>query len=439
MKSGRVLIAALLLIGLFGVAVSGSVVYSRFLYLGILLLAVGFIWTYWAGRSFQLQRTSRIQRASVGDVFEENYDLTNRSRLLAPWVETLNDSNLPFASGSRVLTSFAGKQKRRYSARTWLTRRGAFALGPTRISVGDPFGFFRYEKIFPARQTLIVLPMLFEVSSFVFPPGLLPGGQVIRRKSADITPHAAGVREYQHGDAMKRIHWPASAKRNRLIVKEFEQDPQAEVWLFLDAQKTTQVFNDQKQIAVPVEAMLFGRKPKFTLPPSTFEYAISIVASLTHYFLTQKRSVGFASAVQGADENYIVHPAEKSERQEAKVLETLAFIEANGGLSLVELISAQAAQIPQGSSVVLVTPSVNSELILAVDDLRKRYLRPMVVLLEPASFGGEQTADKILAGLRERRVPVCVVHCNANLSQTLSHFISEIDPQDFKTWQTPTP
>jgi uncharacterized protein (DUF58 family) len=433
MKSGRILLASLILVGIGGIAVSGSAIYSRFLYLGILLLLSGFIWTHWVGRSLQLQRSSRVQRANVGDIFEESYDIVNQSRLLAPWIEVVNGSKLPFASGSRILTLFTGRQKRHYLARTWLTRRGAFALGPTHISAGDPFGMFRFTKEIPATQTLVVLPLLFEVKSFIFPPGLLPGGQVIRRKSTDITPHAAGVREYMHGDAMKRIHWPTSIRRNRLIVKEFEQDPQAEVWLFLDAQKQVHAENKHDQMNVPVESMLIGRKPKFTLPPSTFEYAISITASLSHYFLAQRRAVGFVSAGQA----YTIHSAERSERQESKILETLAFMEPNGDLSLAALVSMQASQLPQGSSVILVTPNIQQDLLIAVDDLQKRYLRPIVVLLDGASFGGEEGIEKMVISLRERRVPVCVVTYNADLSQTLSDFVSDVNPQDVRKWQKP--
>jgi uncharacterized protein (DUF58 family) len=431
MKSGRILVASLILVGLGGIAVSGAAIYSRFLYLGLLLFLGGFIWTHWVGRSLHLQRSSRVQRANVGDIFEESYDIVNRSRLLAPWIEVVNGSKLPFASGSRILTLFAGRQKRHYLARTWLTRRGAFALGPTHVSAGDPFGLFRFTKEIPATETLVILPLLFEVKSFIFPPGLLPGGQVIRRKSSDVTPHAAGVREYMHGDAMKRIHWPTSIRRNQLIVKEFEQDPQAEVWLFLDAQKKVHAENKHEQKDVPVESMLFGRKPKFTLPPSTFEYAISITASLSHYFLAQRRAVGFVSAGQA----YTIHSAERSERQESKILETLAFMEPNGDLSLAALVSMQASQLPQGSSVILVTPNIKQDLLIAVDDLQKRYLRPIVVLLDGASFGGEDGIEKMVISLRERRVPVCVVTYNADLSHTLSDFVADVNPQDVRKWQ----
>ena len=433
MKAGRILVASLILIGIAGISVSGAAIYSRFLYLGILLFVGSFIWTNWMGRALQLQRSSRVLRANVGDIFEESYDIVNQSRLMAPWIEVVNESRLPFASGSRILTLFTGKQKRHYLARTWLTKRGAFSLGPTHISAGDPFGLFRFSKEIPATQTLVVLPLLFEVKSFIFPPGLLPGGQVIRRKSSDVTPHAAGVREYMHGDAMKRIHWPTSIRRNQLIVKEFEQDPQAEVWLFLDAQKKVHAESKHELKDVPVESMLFGRRPKFTLPPSTFEYTISIIASLSHYFLAQRRAVGFVTD----GHTYTIHSAERSERQESKILETLAFVEPNGELSLAALVSMQASQLPQGSSVILVTPSIKQDLLVAVDDLHKRYLRPIVVLLDAASFGGEPGTDKMLLSLRERRVPVCVVACNADLSQALSDFVSDVTPQDMHKWQKP--
>ena len=433
MKAGRTLIALLILVGAAGIVVSGATIYSRLLYLGILLGAGSWVWTFFIGRSLSLQRSARAQRANVGDIFEERFEVVNGSRWLAPWVEVRNDSSLPYSSGSRILTMVLGRQKRNYLARTWLTRRGAFTLGPTRVSTGDPLGIFRSTKDIPFTQTLVVLPLLFEIRSFVFPPGLLSGGQVIRQKSSDITPHAAGVREYVHGDEMKRIHWPTSIRRNHLMVKEFEQDPQAEVWLFLDAQKSVHAEKKHAVDEVPVENMLFGRKPKFHLPPSTLEYSISITASLTHYFLSQRRAVGFVSAGQA----FTVLPAERSDRQEGKILETLAFVEANGELSLAALTAAQASQLSQGSSAILITPTVRPDLIVAVDDLQRRYLRPIVILMDASSFNGAHGTEGLVRSLRERRVPVYVITCNADLVASLSSFSSNFSSQDVRSWQKP--
>jgi len=398
-----------------------------------LLVAGSWGWTRWVAGGLLLSRSARILSANLGDIFEEHFEVVNGSRILAPWIEVFNRSAIPYASGSRLLTLVLGRQKRTYLARTWLTRRGAFALGPTRISTGDPFGLFRSSKEISSTQTLIVLPMIFEIKSFLLPPGLLPGGQVIRRKSPDITPHAAGVREYVHGDAMKRIHWPTSIRRNQLMVKEFEQDPQAEVWLYLDSQKDVHHEKPQHYDQEPVESNFFGRRPNFQLPPSSLEYAISITASLTHYFIVQRRAVGYASAGQA----FTVHHAERSERQEGRILETLAFVEANGDLSIAALVAAQASQLPQGSTAILITPNTRPDLLQAVDDLQRRYLRPVVVLLDVATFGGLRGTDKLAHSLRERRVPVCVITCDADLKQALSALTTNFTSQEIRTWHPP--
>lgn len=433
MKAGRILLALLFVVGLLGVVFNGAIIYTRFFLISVLLGIVGWVWMRWSASGLSLTRGSRVLRANVGDVFEENYEAINNSRIPAAWIEVLNKSTLPNAAGSRLFTFVIGRQRRSYLARTWLTRRGGFQLGPTQISAGDPFGLFSAGKVIAPRETLIVFPVIHEIQSFPYPPGMLPGGQVIRRKSYDITPHAAGVREYVHGDAMKRIHWPTTARRGQLMVKEFEQDPQAEIWLCLDSQKAIHYEKPYQQEELPLDSMMFVKRPKFKLPPSTLEYSVSITASLAHYFIGQHRSVGYVSAGQ----TFTVHPAERSERQEAKILETLAFVEANGALSIAALVTAQASQLPQGSSVILVTPTVREDIVHAVDDLQMRYLRPVVVLLDTESFGGPRGTEPLINSLRERRVPVTVIRCDDDLSQALSEIPTNFKSQDMRAWQKP--
>ncbi len=432
MRTGRILAVILLLGGLIGVLVGAREIYTRLLYIGVLLVIVSGFWTQISLRGVNINRRARSLRASVGDVFEEHFELTNESRLGKLWIEVSNDTNMKGASGSRLLTMVGKGQRRTYIARTWLDRRGGFKLGPTRLISGDPFGLFRKEKVVPVEHSLVVLPMIYEISSFISPPGLLPGGQVIRRKAMDVTPHASGVREYVPGDPMKRIHWPTTARRGQLIVKEFEQDPQAEVWLFLDAQSTVHSEKPYDPPGFQSDGWIFDQRPEFKLAPSTLEYAISATASLAHYFILQRRAVGLVTASR----NYTVIPAERSERQESKILETLAFIEAESDLSISGLVAAQAGHLPQGSSAILVTPTVNPELLAAVDDLQRRSLRPVIVLLMAKSFGGPTGSEKLSSTLFERNVPVCKIYCDADISLELSGFSSNMVSQDH-AWQRP--
>lgn len=432
MKAGRILALILLLGGLLGVMVDAGEVFTRFLYLGILIILVSWTWTQFSLTGVSVTRRTRSLRASVGDTFEEHFELANDSQIGKLWIELANESNMPGAHGSRLMTMVGRKQKRTHIARTWLFRRGGYKLGPTRLTSGDPFGLFRAEKVFAADHSLVVLPMIYEITSFLSPPGLLPGGQVIRRKALDITPHASGVREYVPGDPMKRIHWPTTARRGQLIVKEFEQDPHAEVWLFLDAQLLVHAEKPSETPEAYTDGWLLDRRPKFELPPSTLEYATSITASLAHYYLRQPRAVGLVTATP----QFRVIPAERSERQEGKILETLAFIEAEGDLSIAGLVAAQAGQLPQGSNAILVTPTVFPELLSAVDDLQRRSMRPVVVLLIADSFGGSMGGEKLYNSLLERGVPVCRIYCGADISLELSGFTSQLVTQDF-SWQRP--
>jgi len=426
MHSSRVIVALLILGGLIGSLTGGPAFYSHLLYLGLLLLIGAWVWTFILAHSLHIERFSDARRGSVGDVFNERFNIYNGSLLPALWIEVRNATPVS-SSGSRFLTILRAHQKQSYAVRMWLTRRGSFPLGPTLVTVSDPVGLFRIEKRFEALKSLTVLPMVFPIESFPSPPGLLPGGNVIRRKSTDITPHASGVRAYNSSDPMKRIHWPTTIRRGELMVKEFDQDPQAEVWLFLDGQQGTQATRPHVEgPELPVEDLLFARRPKFTLPPSTLEYGIAITASLAHYFIREKRSVGLVVA----DRTYTTLPAEHNERHENKILETLAFLEGRGNRSIAALVSAQARNLPSGSSVILITPSLHNELLIAVDTLQLRNLHPVVILLDVGSFGGrkfgegEMTSPGLATQLMEHGLPVCLVECEADLATTFSNFSS---------------
>jgi uncharacterized protein (DUF58 family) len=430
---GRSLVALIIVIGLAGSLITGAAFYSRMLYLGLIILIGAWIWVTIVARSLRLSRTPEYSRAKVGDIFKEQYEVLNTSRLPGLWIELYNEMQIPAAAGSRLLTHVYPHEKQSYVSRTWLTRRGGYPIGPTSLTVSDPLGLFRLTRHFPAERSLIILPMTFPIVSFVSPPGLLPGGQVIRRKSMDITPHAAGVREYVSGDPMKRIHWPTTVRRGQLMVKEFEQDPQAEVWLFLDAQRKVQVQKSFVTPEIPLENLLFSRRPKLTLPPSTLEYEISIAASLAHYFIEQKRAVGLVTE----DRAYTMIPAERSERQENKILETLAFLQGKGDLSIAALVGAETPRLPQGSSVILITPTTSLDLLIVAGDLQRRNLRPVVLLLVAETFNGVKGTDKLARQLMEQQVPVCLIYCDSDLGQVLSSFSTNNFSPDVALWQKP--
>jgi uncharacterized protein (DUF58 family) len=363
----------------------------------------------------RFRRNTRSLRASVGDVFEEHFEIKKDAWPGCAWLEIINQSSLPRAAGSRIFTRIGAHQLRFYSARTVLIRRGAYQLGPTILTSGDPFGIFAIKKKFVAGDTLVILPMTFPISIFPPPPGLLPGGKVIRQRTFDVTPHAAEVREYVPGDPMKRIHWPSTAHRGQLMVKEFEQDPQADIWLFLDAYQPVHVSMSEPDIAYR-DDNLWLRRPKISLPRDTFEYAVSVAASLASYFLTDRRTVGLACAAG----KFTVVSGERGERQINKILETLAFLQPEGMIPLHGVVNLQAKLLPLGSGVILITPSASPDLLQAVEDLQRRNLRPMVVLIKSETFGGQLGSENMTNSLLSRNIPVCQIGLGDDLGVQLA-------------------
>jgi uncharacterized protein (DUF58 family) len=412
------IVLVLLGISLLAGIVTGEGLYFRLTYLWAAVLLLSALMSWLSLRGIRLRRTARFLRSQVGQVFEERYEVHNVSRFPCLWVEVRDQATLPGSQGSHVLTLIGGRESRTYLARTRLVERGIFNLGPTLISSGDLFGLFPVGRTILSQESVLVYPMMVDVRSFPSPPGLLPGGEALRRRTPQITSNAAGVREYAPGDPLNRIHWVSTARRERLMVKEFELDPLAEVWVFLDVARSIQAAKPFK--APEFDPRDFWRKRvKFDLPPSTMDYAVTIAASLSRYYLQKGRAVGMVAADQGLR---VLSP-DRGGRQLGKILETLALMRAEGSIPLQVLVEAQARHLPRGSTVVLITPSTSEAVYRSADLLVRRGLRPVSVLIDSLSFGGHFSSDPVAALLQTLGVPYCVIKYGVDLTSVLSNTV----------------
>jgi uncharacterized protein (DUF58 family) len=416
MTTGQKVLLVLLALSLIAGLSTGGVLYYRLSILWALLLAIAWAWSALSLRGVKFSRSARTVRAQVGQIFEERFDIQNPSILPRLWLEVLDSSTLPGTDGSRVVTMILGKQTRSYLARTRLLKRGVFPLGPTDISSGDIFGLFPVKISLPAKDTLLVYPMMVDVRNFPNPPGLLPGGEALRRRTHQITPNAAGIREYEPGDPLNRIHWLSTARRGRMMVKEFELDPLADVWIFMDAEKAIQAANPQTEPDYYAKDF-WQRHAKIALPPSTEEYGISIAASLARDYLRRGRAVGLV----GAGQQLILIAPDRGGRQLGKILEALALLRAEGTIPLRGLVETQVKHMVRGSTIVLITPTVNKEAALLADYLLQRGLRPVVILLDAVTFGGSISSEGLLTSIKMLGVPVRSVACGADLELVLSN------------------
>ncbi len=399
-------------------------VFIRAAYFGFFLLAFSWAWAIAAVKNYILKRDVRGIRQELGQIVEERFELINTSRLTRPWLELRDQSGLPGIGGSRVLSTIGPREHRYFSAYTLLTRRGEYTLGPTQLISGDPFGFFLRQQTLSTNQTLLVLPYMVDLDHFPYPAGFLPGGKTHRFKTLEVTPHAASVREYAPGDPLSRIHWPSSARKDRLIVKEFEQDIHADVWIMIDADQAAYFYDKEEKLRLQRESTIPDQfsvvrlnREKFSLPADSFEYAVAAAASIAKYFIRIGRGVGLSATGQ----QRIVLPAEKGERQFSKILESLALLQPVGKTAYPAVVAAQTQMINRGSTVILITAAVNSDTLNVTLNAHQRCLNPVVVFISGETFGGPADDLDVQIALRKQKIPNVLLRKGDPIKEKLTY------------------
>src|SRR5256885_10411874 len=134
------LVTALALLFFFAYITGIRLAYSL-LYALVLLFVVSYLWSRLAAENLSVRRTSPEGQYQVGDHFEEQFTIENRSWIPIPLLELTDFSNLPGYNPGRVF-SLKGRRTRRWTSRGQFKQRGLFTFGPIELRYGDPFGLF---------------------------------------------------------------------------------------------------------------------------------------------------------------------------------------------------------------------------------------------------------------------------------------------------------
>ena len=346
--------------------------------LGAVLLGA-FIWSWTSVNWLTISRYTLARRAQVGRTLDEYFAVRNTNLLLPKlWLEIRDQSTLPNHNASNVVPTILPRRQYRWETHTVCSKRGEYTLGPMTIVSGDPFGLFQFPRHIAAQSRIIVYPPTVSIHRFVTPLGTLSGGEAVRRRAHFITTNAAGIRDYQPGDSFNRIHWRSTARKDRLLVKEFELDPLADVWIFLDLSLASLV---ERPAARTENGNIFAPPPN--LPPSTEEYGITVAASLAQYFVEKGRALGFLTY---APRREIVQP-DHGPRQLTRILEILAVANSESPLTLDQVLGLEANHLSRGTTLVIVTASQDDRWVAEMHTLVRRGMRVVCVLIDPHSFG----------------------------------------------------
>jgi uncharacterized protein (DUF58 family) len=339
---------------------------------GLLLLGIAItpeLWYRFGLRGLTVTREMKSGHASFGQVVMIPLSVENRKLLPLPMVETVDEFpealpvlgarlNLSSRPGSALLTRALRlwtyqRVRRRYYVRA--IQRGAFVIGPTQVSVTDPFGILTREEIVDTRRALLVHPLIAPLDRFNLSPRAIFGDSASRLRLLEDPLRVAGIRQYAPGDDPRRVHWKATARMGALQSKLLDPSTQRTVLIALDV-RTFQ----HAQLGYDPELAELGIAVAASVAAWATErgYAVGLIANgIVSSVDIQTDGRQDTRARAGATSLTLPHvmlAASARPEQLTAILDSLARVSLFGGVPLGPMLGEAMRSAPTGATVVYV-------------------------------------------------------------------------------------
>jgi uncharacterized protein (DUF58 family) len=394
----------LLALALFG----GLTLLWRFFLFLVVLLWLSRAWSRWNMRGITARSVKSADHRQIGELFEEEFTVTNNSRLPVPGIEVEEITNLP-GYQNKITFNLAAHDSFQWHTRPYCQRRGQYPLGELIVKIADPLGIFVTRERLGESQSIIVYPPTLELPHFEIIPRREQGQSIRRWFASESGPIASRVREYTSGDSLRRIHWQTTAHLGKLVVKEFDPDRShfnfKDIWLVVDGYHATRLGKGEE---------------------NTEEYSVTAAASLAKKFIREGKRVGLITS----GEKPFICLSESGNRQLQNILRALALMKSTGKVPIEDLLNFQSERFQTGSVVVVIMSSENQNIIPPLRQAMNRGITFVAVLLDSLSFGGGTTAADMARTLISAGFSVYVIRRGRDIQSALdSRWLTPIFPE----------
>ncbi|MFJ3957625.1 DUF58 domain-containing protein [Arthrobacter sp. NPDC090010] len=165
--------------------------------------------------------------------------------------------------------------------------RGLFTLGGVSAEFRDPFNLaWQRHRVDPGTE-LTVAPALSEPDPELLHRlrGLSGSGAGASRSAtwfASASENDVTVREYRQGDALRRVHWPSTARRGELMVRQEEGGALPRITLILDRRRSCHSGGELAPFPVPPAASRLNTTVTFEWQVRTFLSLATALSSQGH-------------------------------------------------------------------------------------------------------------------------------------------------------------
>lgn len=154
------------------------------------------------------------------------------------WLQFAGSQSI-IAGDTRFVPSFFVLKGHHRTVRRWKVRcmrRGIYCIDKTVLVTTDLLGLQTFSLPVELNARLTVLPRPQEGSEHFFSPNGLSGDIIIRRRLLTDPFFVNGIREYTPYDSANRIHWPATAKMDQIMVRSNDCTSDQSVTILMNMQ-----------------------------------------------------------------------------------------------------------------------------------------------------------------------------------------------------------
>lgn len=186
----------------------------------VVMLALGLCYPLLAVRMASGSVGFPVRRLREGEPLRLQLALKNRGvlPLWGLWIEGIRQDD----SADNELFSLGSRQTQTLERERLACPRGRYPITAPMLCCQFPFGLYTARCPLACTDEALVWP-----SYFTAPP--LPEGGVSESSEGSFPSRKAGtsgdlmgVRDFRRGDSLRRIHWPQTARHDRLIVTEWQ-------------------------------------------------------------------------------------------------------------------------------------------------------------------------------------------------------------------------
>ncbi|MRX74128.1 DUF58 domain-containing protein [Bacillus lacus] len=239
--------------------------------------------------------------------------------------------------------------------------RGEHAFTGIRLRTGDLLGLIDKEALIILEDHFLVYPHYKEMKYHQNTRQIEQGGSSNHKKLWDNSTLANGIREYQPGDRFAWIDWKATARRDSIMIKEFEQTQSHDVLILMDRS-----------------------------PTPDFEQIVSFTASVIRAVLKSGASIEFVSLGR----EHARFPMQSGEAHLRNIFYHLAKADCDAEDSFAKVFEQVASSQQKKASKILVTGALTMELDRKIE--RNNHLGSTLLFIVKNAYGNIANEEKVM-------------------------------------------